>query len=131
MILGLGIDIVEIERIRKIYDVHGIKFIKKIFSKNEITNFSLINNHQLKISRIASRFAAKEAAIKSIPSKIKFNFLDFEIIKSSTGKPTLRLTETSFPKVRKIKGFEKAKFDLSLSHEKKFAIAIVTLSKEK
>lgn len=131
MILGLGIDIVDVERVKKIYDTHGIRFIKKIFSKNEINNFSLINNYELKILRIASRFAAKEAAIKSIPSKRKFSFSDFEIAKHSSGKPKLKLTKNSFSKVRKIKGLEKAKFDLSLSHEKKFAIAIVTLSKEK
>ena len=63
MIRGLGIDLVENSRIKKIYDSYGYRFVKRILDNNEIKEFNISEN---KISFLAKRFASKEALSKSL-----------------------------------------------------------------
>ena len=63
MIRGLGIDLVENFRIKKIYDRYGNRFAKRILDNEEIRDFNISND---KVSFLAKRFASKEALSKSL-----------------------------------------------------------------
>ena len=84
----IGIDIVEVERIKELVDTYGDKFLKRIFTDREILycNFST----RLRYQRFAVRFAAKEALIKAIGEK-PFGWTDVEIVKDEAGRPDFEL----------------------------------------
>ena len=63
MILGVGIDLVSIERIEKIYRKHPDRFLKRIFTDREINSFTKMGSS---MSTLSSRYAAKEAILKAI-----------------------------------------------------------------
>lgn len=107
-IYGIGIDIVEVSRIKKIVKNHK-NFLTKFFSQQEIDYCLKYKN---KYERIAARFSAKEAAIKSISDKT-ISFKRIEILNELSGKPLLS-----------IKGLKKFSFLLSISHTKKYACAV-------
>ncbi|MCD4827697.1 MAG: holo-ACP synthase [Acholeplasmataceae bacterium] len=85
MILGIGIDLVELDRIEALLDE---RFINRILSLEELLIFNDINNEQVKLSYIGGRFAAKEAIFKAI-SKGNGNarYTDFSILNDEFGKP--------------------------------------------
>ena len=116
-LFGIGVDIVDIERIKKIYLKYDRKFAKKILSDNEIKNFDLSKN---KISFLAKRFAAKEAIGKAFGIGIMNGYLlkNISVDNDEYGKPIAKLN--------KKKEFEKyidKTIYLTISDEKKFAIA--------
>ena len=96
MIIGIGNDLVEINRIRSIYNKFGDNFLNKIYTKNEI-NFFLQNKNKF-IQRLSNRFAAKEAFYKALnhnklsPSPI---FKDVEILNFDGGKPKIKIYNTA------------------------------------
>ena len=126
-ILGVGVDIIENSRIKKL--IKSIKFVDRIFSASEILLANKTNN---KASFYAKRFAAKEAFSKSIGIGLRYNinFKDISVINDKLGKPSFIITD----KIKKIvrKQFKIANFNffLSLSDEKKYSIAYVILQKK-
>lgn len=125
MIIGIGVDIVRIKRIKKIYDVYGERFLKKILGIQEIQYMKNITNKKQRIEKIATRFAAKEAIIKAIPTKTNYSYYQFQIKNLVSGKPMIMLDDSlksSFSNL-KINNFH-----ISLSHEKDYAVAFVTLT---
>jgi|TARA_B100000795_G_scaffold187712_1_gene142786 holo-[acyl-carrier protein] synthase len=126
-ILGIGVDIVEISRIKKL--IKSNSFIKRIFTSGEINEAKKIKN---KTSYYSKRFAAKEAFSKSIGSGFRndLNFKDISIVNDKLGKPSFIINK----KVKKIikKQFKTSAFNffLSLSDEKKYSIAYVILQKK-
>ena len=109
---GIGIDIVEIERFRKKNYKKNKNFYKKIFSKSEIDYCLKFKNTY---PHFAGKFGVKESVIKSIPDKI--SFLDIKTSNSKYGKPIVNLSGN-------LEG--KYSFLVSASHEREYAIAIVT-----
>jgi holo-[acyl-carrier protein] synthase len=106
--LGIGIDIVEIERFRKLPYKYNEPFYKKIFSNSEIKYcLSYKNSSQ----HFAGKFALKEAVVKSIREKIKMR--DIITTNISKNKPDVVLAK-KLP----------YKFLVSISHEKNYAIAV-------
>ena len=85
-LFGIGVDIVDIERIKKIYLKYDRKFVKKILSDNEIKSFDLSKN---KISFLAKRFAAKEAIGKAFGIGILNGYLlkNISVHNDEYGKP--------------------------------------------
>ena len=85
-ILGLGNDIVEIERIRKSYDQHGLRFLDKLFSTRE-QDYCLKFNDP--VPHFAARFSAKESIVKALGTGFgeHASWLDMEISNDSLGKP--------------------------------------------
>ena len=133
MIYGQGIDLVKIDRIKKVIDKFGTKFIKRIFSKNEIRLDDLLNNITSfnSIRLYASRFAIKEAASKAIGTGISggIEFKQIEVIKLKSGRPTINFLDQAkkiFLNLEKEK--KKLNVHVSLSNEKDYAIAVVTIS---
>ena len=89
-----GIDILSIDRIRKIYKKYGKKFLKKIFSIPEIHEFGNLKiSIEKKIEKIASSFSAKESLSKAMGTGIHDNvrFKDIQIFRDNLGKPEILL----------------------------------------
>lgn len=87
MIIGIGTDIIEIERIKKAISKES--FIKKYFTENEIKQFEKIN---FSPQTIAGVFSAKEAVAKSMGTGFSgFAPIDIEILKNEKGKPFINL----------------------------------------
>ena len=126
-ILGIGVDIVEKNRIKK--SLTNKLFIKRIFTDSEIL---LAKNKKDKISFYSNRCAAKEAFSKSIGTGFRenLNFSDLSIKNDKLGKPIFVITN----KIKRLikKKFKITKFDflLSISDEKKYSIAYVLFQKK-
>ena len=123
MIIGHGIDIIDIDRIRKTLDRHGDRFLRKIFTEGER------DYCQQKVDpapACAARFAAKEAFAKAIGTGIgqHINWLDVEVVKDEHNAPSIRLSQ------RLKSRYENVRIFLSLSHTKSHATASVILEKE-
>ena len=90
MILGVGIDIAEVDRIRVAIDRHGQRFLDRVYTPGEI---AYVERKANRFERYAGRFAAKEAGMKAIGTGWKrgVRWRDFEVANLPSGKPTLRL----------------------------------------
>lgn len=106
----IGIDILEIERIKNIADDE--KKLKKIFTKNEIKYF---NNFENKYEHICGFFCAKEAVKKALDCPKNLTFLDIEILHTKCGKPYVKLNK---------KIDIKNQIKISISHSKTVATAV-------
>ena len=91
MILGTGIDLAEVDRIRNSIEKHGDRFLRRIYTAGEI---AYVERKANKYERYAARFAAKEAGMKAIGTGWRkgITFLDFEVANLPSGRPTLRLS---------------------------------------
>jgi len=91
MIVGLGLDITEVDRIRAAIDRHGRAFLERIFTPAEIAYCERHRNHA---ERFAGRFAAKEAAMKALGTGWArgVRWVDIEVVREPSGKPTLNLS---------------------------------------
>jgi holo-[acyl-carrier protein] synthase len=90
VIVGLGLDIAEIDRIEAAITRHGAPFIERIYTSREV---AYCESHRNKFERYAGRFAAKEAAMKALGTgwRAGVRWRDIEAIREASGKPSLRL----------------------------------------
>lgn len=90
MILGTGVDLAEVPRIRAAIERHGGRFIERIYTAPEI---AYVERKANRFERYAARFAAKEAGMKAIGTGWKrgVTWRDFEVVNLPSGRPTLRL----------------------------------------
>ena len=128
MILGIGNDIVSVERIENLLNKFGERFIKKVFTKEEETR-SLKNFKPA--ASLAKRFAAKEAAWKALGDErqIGINWKDMGVRNNKSGKPFLELTGKAAEQLKNLTPENMvARIDLSLSDELLYAQAFVIIS---
>jgi holo-[acyl-carrier protein] synthase len=90
MIVGLGVDIAEVDRVEAAIRRHGEAFLNRIYTPAEI---AYCERHKNKAERYAGRFAAKEAAMKALGTGWRrgVRWRDIEVTNLPGGKPTLRL----------------------------------------
>ena len=90
MILGAGVDLAEVARIREAIGRYGDRFIRRIYTDGEI---AYVERKANRFERYAGRFAAKEAGMKAIGTGWKrgVRWQDFEVSNLPSGRPTLRL----------------------------------------
>jgi holo-[acyl-carrier protein] synthase len=90
MIVGLGVDIAEVDRVEAAIGRRGEAFLKRVFTPAEI---AYCERHRNSSERYAGRFAAKEAAMKALGTGWRrgVRWLDIEIVRNSSGKPSLVL----------------------------------------
>ena len=122
---GIGTDILSIDRILR--SLKNKNFVKRIFNEKEILKCKRVNKS---INCYAKRFAAKEAFSKALGTGVSngLNFNEIVILNKKTGKPYINVVgQTKKILYRKFKG-KKIKISLSLSDEKKYAVAFVTIS---
>ena len=126
-ILGIGVDIIENTRIKKL--LKNNLFINRIYSLSEIKLSKKVKNKE---SYYSKRFAAKEAFSKSIGTGFRedLNFKDISVINDKLGKPSFVITDKIKKIIKKKFKISKFKFLLSISDEKKYSIAYVTLQKK-
>ena len=123
MIHSIGLDIVEVERIKKDIDQYGNKFISRILNAKEL---ELYDKRLDKDLFLAGRFAAKEAIIKAL-GKFLTNrppYTELQVLNDKTGQPYFELTEVIMNKLNK------AIVLLSITHEKNYAAAVVIISED-
>lgn len=90
MIVGLGLDIAEIDRIEAAIKRHGAAIIERLFTPAEAAYCERYKN---KFERYAGRFAAKEAAMKALGTGWSggVRWRDIEVVREASGKPSLQL----------------------------------------
>ena len=126
-ILGIGVDIIENNRIKN--SLKNTKFKKRIYSDKELRQYVLSKN---KNNYFSKRFAAKEAFAKALGTgfRMNLNFKDIEIIKDKMGKPGYIKTK----KITKIvqKKFKVKNFNcfLSISDDKDYSTAFAIIQSE-
>lgn len=116
-ILGLGIDIIEIERIQNVIN-RKPRFIERNFTDKEIKYFE---QNKFKSESIAGNFAAKEAISKALGSGIRgFNLIDIEVLRDDLGKPIVNVYNNlkDICKEQQVKDIK-----VSISHSLNYAVA--------
>ncbi len=123
MILGIGTDLAQVERIRNTIAQYGDRFLNRVFTERERT-YAL--NKANSAERFAARFAAKEAGMKAIGTGWKngVTWKDFEVVNESSGRPTLHLSGIALSSARAI-GVKR--ISISLTHTAETALAVVIL----
>jgi holo-[acyl-carrier protein] synthase len=120
MIIGIGIDIIEISRIEKVM-MRTSSFIEKSFTYNEIEYFKLKG---LMSNVVAGNFAAKEAISKAIGTGFRgFGLKDIEVLRDELGKPVVNLSE----KIYNLLDIKEFNMHISISHNKENAIAYAVM----
>ncbi len=119
MIIGIGTDIVEIERIREMIERHGDHFLNRCFTPNEI---EYANRHRDSTVRFAGRWAAKEAVVKALGTGFVqgITFHDIEVVSLHTGQPTVQLSGEALQISQQLKIVE---VKLTISHAREYATA--------
>lgn len=107
-----GIDIVEVERIKRLHTQYGDRFLKRVFTKTEI-EYSFHTRTNRSYERLAARFAAKEALIKALGHAVPLRAI--EVNNEASGRPVITCK------------FTKGKIEASLSHTDKLAIVCVLI----
>lgn len=129
MILGIGNDVVDIERIRAAIERHGQGFIDRCFTKIEQDKANSRSNEDARIATYAKRFAAKEACAKALRTGIgEAGFKDIEVMNDDKGAPSIHLTGGAKAHLEEMtpKGAH-AIIHLSLSDEPPYAQAFVVI----
>jgi holo-[acyl-carrier protein] synthase len=120
VIIGVGVDLVSIERIGRVYKKYPERFLMRIFTDRELASFK---EHGSSLASLAARFAAKEAVLKAIGCGIGPAALnDVEIITSPGKQPQVKLLAEAL-NLADERGINA--FSLSMTHEPPFACAIV------
>lgn len=123
MILGMGVDLAEVPRIRQSIERFGSKFIDRIYTPGEI---SYVERKANRFERYAARFAAKEAGMKAIGTGWRrgVTWHDFEVANLPSGRPTLRLSGKAAEFAARL-GVKD--ISVSLTHTAEQALAVVIL----
>lgn len=120
MILGIGTDIIEIERINRAIN-NTPMFLEKIFTKRELEE---LNRSTLRVESVAGNFAVKEAVSKAVGTGMRgFTFTDIEVFRDELGKPIVQVSD----KIKDIIKVDNYIFNVSISHNRTCAIAFVIL----
>ena len=116
-IIGNGVDITEVKRIKHAVEKYGQGFLERIFTDKELHN---AREHNSLYQHLAGRFAAKEAVFKAF-GKAKLNFKDVQIFNDGKGKPYCSLLK-----------YNRDKFNIhiSISHIKNYAVASAIITQE-
>ena len=119
MISSIGVDLVEVSRVLRLYDKFGARFLARAFHPREAARALELPRVRLG-SFLAARWAAKEALHKALRNE-RLLFPDVEVVSSSSGAPSL-LLHNQAAAVQKQKGLV---LHLSLSHEGSCAVGFV------
>ena len=126
MILGTGIDLAEVPRVRAAIERYGRRFIERIYTPAEI---AYVERKANRYERYAARFAAKEAGMKAIGTGWRHGvrWQDFEVLNLPSGRPTLKLHGVA---ARVAERLGVRAISLSLTHTAQQGMAFVVLEGE-
>ncbi|MBQ4133074.1 MAG: holo-ACP synthase [Desulfovibrionaceae bacterium] len=122
MIAGIGLDLVELERVEKIWRRHGEKFAKKILHAQEL----LLMEQENPVNFLAGRFAAKEAVVKALGTGFSngIRFTDICVDRLESGQPLVRLEGEA---VRRLEQLGAKRIFISITHSRHSAAAMAVL----
>ena len=114
--VAVGVDIIEVDRVRKVYEHHGERFLKRVFTEIEVRQC------RGKVTRLAGRFAVKEAISKALGTGLHgVAWREMEVVQLRSGRPSVRL-HGSAKKRAELLGL--TAFDVSIADLQAFSIAI-------
>ncbi|MCX6178437.1 MAG: holo-[acyl-carrier-protein] synthase [Chlorobiales bacterium] len=119
--MEVGVDIVDLDRIERVYSRYGMKFLQRLLSEEEIA--VCLRKPQV-IASIAGRFAAKEAVVKALGTGFsgEVHWKSFEILNDERGRPYVRLADAGcFPSGCSIK--------ISIAHDRHSAVATALMER--
>jgi holo-[acyl-carrier protein] synthase len=126
MIVGIGVDLCEVDRLEAAIARHGERFLARIYTKQER---AYCDSKLNRMERLAGRFAAKEAAMKAIGTGWRrgVGWRDFEVTRADSGQPIIRFHGAA-RKIAEELGVTRAL--VSITHIKSMAMAQVVLEAE-
>ncbi len=121
MVLGLGTDLIEIERVQQSLDRFGERFMRKVFTAGEV---AYCQRKKHAAESFAARFAAKEAAAKALGTGISrgISWQEIEVQRQPGERPTLHLSGRAADRANAMGVHH---FQLSLTHSRDVAMAVV------
>jgi|TARA_B100000745_G_C19995640_1_gene337775 holo-[acyl-carrier protein] synthase len=120
--LTTGVDIIEIPRIKQTFDRYGERFLKRVFTPDEIAYC------RGRAPNLAGRFAAKEATMKALGTGVRgVSWKDIEVIRAESGAPSVKLHGRAKARAERLQVVE---ISLSISHSREFAVAFVVAQRE-
>jgi holo-[acyl-carrier protein] synthase len=122
MILGLGVDVIEVERIREIIRRHGRAFLRHVFTDNEMAHAP--SNETAAAAYYAGRWSAKEGVAKALGTGIGSDcgWREIEVVRWPSGQPRVELSGRAAETAHAL-GIRN--LHLSISHERNLACAAV------
>ena len=121
MILGVGSDLIEVDRVAQAVERYGDRFLARVFTDAELAYCGR------RAPELAARFAAKEAAAKALGTGIgAVGWREIEVVRTASGQPTLLLHGAARDLARSL-GLGQAL--ISISHTREHAIAFVVLER--
>ena len=123
MIYGIGIDIVDVPRVKRIAEEFGDSLFERLFTESEKAYCLSKKNPEI---NFAARFAAKEAFLKALASGLRggIEWKEIEVVRDKMGKPGLKLRGKA---AEVAEGLGVTRAHLSLSHTADYAAAVVVL----
>jgi holo-[acyl-carrier protein] synthase len=117
MIYGIGVDIIENKRIQSAVERYGERFLKRVYTDNEI-EYCMRKSYPC----LAARFAAKEAFIKASNGLNISHLRDIEVLRNLHGKPYIKL-------LGRAKDFISSSnnLHLTITHEREYSVAMVVI----
>jgi holo-[acyl-carrier protein] synthase len=117
MVLGTGVDITEVRRLRQAVEKWGKSFLNRVFTAEELKN---AKNRPSLYQHLAGRFAVKEAIFKAL-GDVKLSWQDIQVLNDKEGKPHCKILNG--------RGKNK-KIYISISHVKNYAVANAIVTQE-
>jgi holo-[acyl-carrier protein] synthase len=129
MIIGIGTDLVGIERIARVLQGrHGEMFLRRVLTKNELAMLETRSQQPTRVNEfVAGRWAAKEAIAKALGCGIgaMVAFSDIEVLGNELGQPIGRLSEIAQRRL----GSQQQRIHISISHAEGWAIAYAVIER--
>jgi holo-[acyl-carrier protein] synthase len=121
LILGIGIDVCEVDRIRELLEKDRSRFVRRVFLDGECSYCDLRRRPAM---HYAARFAAKEAFLKAVGSGWRLGWRQLEVVRQASGRPGLSVTGAAAQVLRERKV---RRVLLTLTHTRATAAAVVVL----
>lgn len=120
--LTTGVDIIEIDRVRRVLERYGQRFLDRVFTPGEILYC------RGRAANLAARFAAKEATMKALGTGVRgVGWKDIEVIRHESGAPAIELHKRGQQRALRLAVQE---ISISLSHSRDYAVAFVVVQRE-
>lgn len=126
MTISIGTDIIEIERIKSVFERQGEKIVKRILTPYECERFASIAHQDVQIAYLSKRWCAKEAIAKALGTGIAkgIGWQQIEISNNSLGAPEVALFDGALTRLHEMGG---QRVLLSISDERQYAVAYCTI----
>jgi holo-[acyl-carrier protein] synthase len=120
--LTTGVDIIEIDRIARVLERYGDRFLRRIYTPDELEYC------RGRPSKLASRFAAKEATMKALGTGVRgVGWKDIEVVRASSGAPSILLHGRAKSRAERLGVLE---ISVSMSDSRDNAVAFVVTQRE-